>query len=239
MIASKILKSKNNNMKQAQTITQQFAEQQAKLRAEHEICLPMALYIDNLSSAWHHLATRISVFNNGGPFATIDLTKTPLANVHEILTDIKLRAYLDVVQPTKICDQLTDHKSPFRFRIENGINEIEASIKFFVKLDGGQIGQISIDVPLAYYSDDIIGHGYRGVYETQRHYFPGMSAQRIGKLKIPCAWLELFDRINWYGGDKETLVMIQEDVEQFEHVIFNGHTPEFTEFWTNQLRHHE
>lgn len=225
-------------MKQAQTVRQKFNSETERIRQELEALEPMAEYVDTLTADWYEDA-KIRVFDNGGPFATIDLLKTPRPRIQQILRDIKRRVYLDLATPTKIADQLTDHKSPFRFAVENGIRTIETRISFWIHLPGDQLGQIWVAVPLNFYSDDIIGHGYRKVFDTQKHYFPGMSDRKIKELEIPSAWLDLFERINWYGGNKDTLVTNQEDVEEYEHVIFNGHTPEFTEFWTNTLREHE
>ena len=121
--------------------------------------------------------------------------------------------------------------SPFLLRFQNNIREVKTEIDY---ISGDY--WIHIQTPVSYYSDDCKGVFMRKVYDSEFHYFPGVSGTRIRNMQIRAYRLDMFEKCSYYGGDVVNFIEHDDDKTEFESVVINGHTPEFSEFWQNQLK---
>lgn len=162
---------------------------------------------------------------------TVHLTETPLGEISD-----KIDKVIAAFPPTKNNSLLfagkDDHPtlSPFVLSWKNNIRDNKVQIQWV----SGDFWA-HIELPISYYSDDVKGVFMRKVYDTEHHYFGGVSMDRINKMQIRAYKLDMFESCKYYGGDVVNFIENEEDREEFENVVLKGHTPEFTEFWQNQL----
>ena len=162
---------------------------------------------------------------------TAYLTDTPLAEIADKIQDI-LKAFPPTKNNCLLFAGKDDHptESPFLLSWKNNIRD-----------NGVQIQWVSgefwahIDLPISFYSDDCKGVFMRKVYDTEHHYFGGVSMAEINRMQIRAYQLDMFEKCRYYGGDVVNFIDHIEDKEEFESVVLKGHTPQFAEFWQKQL----
>lgn len=125
-------------------------------------------------------------------------------------------------------DQKTE--SPFILRFKNNIRDNKAEIEYI----SGEYW-VNIQLPVSYYSDDCKGVFMRKVYDSEYHYFPGVSYTKIRDMQIRSYKLDMFESCSYYGGDVINYISHEDDRREFESVVLNGHIPEFSDFWQTQL----
>jgi hypothetical protein len=163
---------------------------------------------------------------------TVNLTKVPLNQVARKIADT-----LNVYKPT--CNNLLmfagkddqPTASPFVLRFDNPCTNIGHCTIDYIS---GK-NWIHIDVPLSFYSDDVKGVYMRKVYDSEYHYFTGVSMERLHKLQLRAHCLDMFEVVKYWGGDAANYVTDPADAEEFAHVVTKGHTKEFADFWAKQL----
>jgi len=120
--------------------------------------------------------------------------------------------------------------SAYRLNFKNEIRENYVEIEY---VSGKH--QISIKLPIAFYSDDIKGVSMGAVTDCEYHYFGGVPMHKIRAMQLRVYSLDLFEKFKYFGRTVVNYIKDVEDKAEFEHVVLNGHTPEFTEFWHKQL----
>ena len=209
-----------------QTLEQQIAELTAKhnLQQSVENKLPGIAKIYTNDFKYKSKGTKFTL--------TAYLDEIPLTEIRE-----KINQVITAFPPSRNnCltlagkdDQQTG--SPFILRFENNIRDNRAQIDYI----SGEYW-IHIQLPVSYYSDDCKGVFMRKVYESEYHYFPGVSDTRIRNMRIRAYKLDMFESCSYYGGNVTNYINHEDDREEFESVVLNGHTPEFSDFWQNQLK---
>jgi len=192
---------------------------------EQEMLIPLAWKLDKILTPYYN-QVKVSVFDNGGAFASIDFSKTPIALIPEVMELIKS---IEPCKFPKLSEQLREHTSPYLISCVNNVKNSEVRVKFHTKLNNGQTGQIWIKLPTEFYSDDVLGYGQRGVYETEHHYYGGTSRTEIGKIRLSTRGFDMYNVQRWYGGNIDCWIDDEDDQEPYEFMIFNGTVKEFSE----------
>ncbi len=213
-------------MKQTQTsLEQQIAELTAKhnLQTSVESKLPgMEVYTNDFNHK-----------NKGTKFTfTVYLNEnTPLWEISEKIDKI-IKAFPPSRNNCLMFAGKDDHQtaSPFLLSWKNNIRSNDVQIQW---ISGEFWAHISL--PIAYYSDDVKGVFMRKVYDSEYHYFGGVSMAKINKMQIRAYKLDMFESCKYYGGDVINFIDHEEDKEEFESVVLKGHVPEFADFWQKQL----
>lgn len=210
-------------------MTNDLQKQIAELTAKHEL----NERIQNLLPGLKASGFLFSYKKRGTEYSVnIDLIETPLPEISGAIQQV-LNAFIPdrnaVVSFAGKDDQPTE--SPFILNWNNGVREKHANIEY----NSGEYW-VKISVPVNYYSDDCKGVFMRHPSDSEYHYFPGMSADRIRKTELRAYKLDMFEKIGWYGGNVTNFINHEDDREEFESVVLKGHTPQFAEFWQNQLK---
>lgn len=162
---------------------------------------------------------------------TVNLDKTPLTEIPAKIQEV-IKAFPPTRKNCLLFAGKEDHPtgSPYLLKWDNGIRNNSVKIDW---VSGEFWAQISL--PIAFYSDDCKGVFMRKVYDTEYHYFGGVSMAEINRMQIRAYQLDMFEKCRYYGGDVVNFIEEGEDPEEFECVVLNGHTPQFVEFWHKQL----
>lgn len=211
-----------------QTLEQQIA----KLTAKHNLQTKVENKLPGIESIY------TNDFNHKGKGTkftfTVNLDELPLKDI-----SAKIEQVIKAFPPTRnnclLFAGKDDHPtgSPFMLVWDNGIRHNKVKIDW---VSGDFWCHIAL--PIGYYSDDVKGVFMRKVYDTEHHYFGGVSMDRISKMQITSYKLDMFESCKYYGGDVTNFVedfAPPEEVKEFENVVLKGHTPEFTEFWQKHL----
>jgi hypothetical protein len=92
-----------------------------------------------------------------------------------------------------------------------------------------------IDLPIDFYSNDVKGVFQRHISDSEYHYFPGTGYTELRRRTFTAYKLDMFEHIKYYGGNVTNYAKYPEQVAEFEHVVLNGHTPQFADFWQKEL----
>lgn len=162
---------------------------------------------------------------------TANIEKCPLKELADKIEQI-IKAFPPTRNNCLLFAGKDDHPtgSPFLLSWKNGIRKNEVQIQWV----SGEFWA-HINLPISYYSDDCKGVFMRKVYESEHHYFGGVSRERINKMQIIAYKLDMFESCKYYGGDVINFIEEGEDREEFECVVLKGHTPQFAAFWQKQL----
>jgi hypothetical protein len=163
---------------------------------------------------------------------TVKLQDTPLNKIADIIqtviTEFKpsSNAKLSFAGKNDV-----ETNSPFVLRWKNDVRSNIAQIDYV----SGEYW-IHIDLPIGYYSDDVKGVFQRKVYDSEYHYFTAKSQRAIDNMRLIAYQLDMFESVKYYGGDVVNYINHDDDKAEFESVVLKGHTPEFADFWANQLQ---
>jgi hypothetical protein len=205
------------------TLDQQIAE----LTAKHNLQLEVESKFPGLKVN--------TIFSNRKDLGTTKLFWVKLEDcpLHEIKDNIQ--RIISAFPPTAKAmiykgSKYEETASNFLLRWDNGIRDRKAQIEYV----SGEFNA-HIDLPVSFFSDDVKGPFHRKVYDTEHHYFGGVSMAEINRMQILAYKLDMFENMQYYGGDCTSYIKDAEDRAEFESVVFTGHVPEFSEFWQKQL----
>jgi len=181
------------------------------------------------SSISYNLKMFVNI-NNIDTTVFIDLEKVKISEISSILKEITNK--YPATRLTKDIDYKgkKKHFSPYLLLTESNINTGGRVILEYTAKDFN----IRITMPIKFYSDDIVGYSMRGVTSSEHHYFGGVSMKEISRRRVEKRSFDLFTSLDYYGGSTKCIIEDIEDLEQYNCVALNGHTPEFLEFWETQ-----
>jgi hypothetical protein len=177
------------------------------------------------NKAFENLKMFISM-NYQKPLFFIDLEKTKVSDITGIIKELVL------CYPTISESQEIDYKgkithfSPFILNTSSGVRDGKVILSW-ESLDCS----IRITLPFAYYSDDVLGYYSRGVVDSEYHYFGGVSMNEIRAIKITKRAFDVFETLNYYGGDTKCIITDVSKRKEYDFMALNGHLPEFEDFW--------
>lgn len=116
---------------------------------------------------------------------------------------------------TKLSDIAVSY-SPFRFDYQNNINDNYVLLSYY----SNRI-HVRIEIPISFY-EAINKRDFRKVYDSELHYFGGISQRQINEMRILKYTSQYFDTINWYGGDVSVYCKSDEMTEQFNEMVLTG-----------------
>lgn len=207
------------------TLEQQIAE----LTAKHNLQIEVETKLPNIKKIY------TNPFNYKGKGTTVTITayldEIPLTEISERIQEV-IAAFPPTRNNCLTFAGKDDHPTanPYMLRWENGIREKKVKIDYV----SGETW-VHIQVPISYYSDDCKGQFTRRVTDSELHYFPGESRKEIDRKEILSYKLDMFESCKYYGGSVVNFIESEDDKEEFESVVLKGHTPEFADFWQNQL----
>lgn len=212
------------------TTTKDLQQQIAELTAKHNL---QKLVENKLPGMGTIYTNEFNYKSKGTKYTfTVNLLKSDLKDIQS-----KINEVITAFPPTKNNllsfagkdDQLT--ASPFVLRFKNGVRDNSVQIEYV----SGDFWA-HIELPIAYYSDDCKGIFMRKVYDCEYHYFTGTSMKEILKIQLRAYKLDMFESVKYYGGDVANFIKDNEDKEEFESIVINGHIPQFVEYWQNSLK---
>ncbi len=107
--------------------------------------------------------------------------------------------------------------SPYMVSWDNGIRDNKVQIQW---ISGDFWAHISL--PISFYSDKVKVAFYRKVYDTEHHYFGGISMKEINNMQIRAYKLGMFESCGYYGGDVINFIEKGGNQDQFEKVVLTG-----------------
>jgi hypothetical protein len=204
-------------MKTNNTIDKALADKIANLTAEHAF----KAEIETLFGGYDYLAFR-SVTKEYDSRLVIRLTDTRRYELKDIAKHIAF--IISTFKPTEQANIIQFAgkdsiitASPYMFRIDNSINSTTVSISYL----SNRIS-VQVELPIQFYSKLIVRPFERGVTDCEYHYYGGVSMTEIRRMRIRCYELNIFDKVDWFGGDRTHYVKDNEDKSRFEFTILNG-----------------
>lgn len=149
---------------------------------------------------------------------TVKLDKEPLENIA-----VKIQEVIKAFPPTRnnclLFAGKDDHPtgSPFLLSWENNIRDCGVQIQW---ISGDFWAHISL--PISFYSDKVKVAFYRKVYDTEHHYFGGVSMAEIKNMRIRAYKLGMFESCGYYGGDVVNFIEEDGNKDNFEKVVLTG-----------------
>lgn len=166
----------------------------------------------------------LAYLSGEGKHVSIKLRNQKLSDIRGLIKNI-IQTYPATETSQEIkANVVRTHFSGYRLQWCNGVRDSYARIMY----KSNDI-DVWIELPIEFYSDDVKGCKHRKVYDSEYHYFTGMGRNKIEDIRLYRHYLDMFENIDWYGGNTTTYISDVTDWENYEYVIFNGHVKEFQE----------
>ncbi len=152
---------------------------------------------------------------------TVHLQETPLNEIADKIQEV-LKAFPPTVNNCLMFAGKDDHPtgSPFMLSWGNNIRNCEVQMQY---VSGDFWAHIKL--PIEFYND-VKTSFTRKIYDTEHHYFGGVSMKEIQNMQIRAYKLKMFEECRYYGGDVINFIEEGEDKTAFEAVVLTGKLPE-------------
>lgn len=192
-------------------------QQIAELKAKHELQQSVEAKLPN-----EHIYTNLFDYDGHKFTMTVHLQDAELDTIQG-----RLKKIVEAYPPTENAKTVINGKnksktlSPYLLKFRN---ETRGKLNVQLEWISGEFW-VHVDLPLQYYSL-AVAYFNRKIYDTQYHYFVGVSMAELRNITVRAATLSdpqvKFHRVPYYGGDVHWSVINKQHVKEFEDLVLNG-----------------